>query len=48
VTCSPRAADPAVIEQTVLPPANAILDQQVCTLYGRPVPAGRPPRRAVA
>ncbi|MEN3358897.1 MAG: D-alanyl-D-alanine carboxypeptidase, partial [Mycobacteriales bacterium] len=33
-------ADPAVIERTLLPPANAILDQQVCTLFGKPVPAG--------
>ncbi|HVQ93694.1 MAG TPA: serine hydrolase domain-containing protein [Mycobacteriales bacterium] len=34
------AADPAVIEQTLLPPAVALLDQQACTLYGKPVPAG--------
>jgi D-alanyl-D-alanine carboxypeptidase len=33
------AADPAVIEQTLLPHAAKILNQQVCTLYGKPVPA---------
>jgi hypothetical protein len=34
------AADPAVIEQTLLPPAIKVLDQQACTLYGKPVPTG--------
>jgi D-alanyl-D-alanine carboxypeptidase len=33
------AADPAVIGQTLLPPATTMLDQQACTLYGKPVPA---------
>jgi D-alanyl-D-alanine carboxypeptidase len=33
-------ADPAVIEQTLLSPANALLNQQACTLYGKPAPAG--------
>jgi D-alanyl-D-alanine carboxypeptidase len=33
----PRA-DPAVIEQRLLPTATKLLDQQVCTLYDRPVP----------
>jgi D-alanyl-D-alanine carboxypeptidase len=34
------AADPAVIEQRLLPPAVKLLDQQACTLFGKPVPAG--------
>ena len=32
------AADPEVIEQRLLPAANTLLNQQVCTLYGKPVP----------
>ncbi len=33
-------ADPAVIEPRLLPTFNAILDQQACTLFGKPVPTG--------
>jgi D-alanyl-D-alanine carboxypeptidase len=35
----PRA-DPAVIEQKLLPTAFALVDQQTCTLYGKPMPTG--------
>jgi hypothetical protein len=50
----PRA-DPAIIEQKLLPTAVKLIDQQACTLYDKPVPTqpyhpdpARPPANAVS